>query len=531
MDSQLQDIMKQRRRKGGKEERHASGKSGGSVGEDDNNPSRRGVSGTPSTEEKRSERRHHRPRRRMTGDGETKPSTSSRGDKGKERTPRQKGGERSRDRSTDRKTRSKRPTRQGSSRQRSRGGESSDDKDYTTDENDESVPDVDSLSDEEPQKQDATTMSSDFAAAFGSTDTSTGFDGSAFGSTAVTGDNANFEAAFGSFPSEFGSFPAASTASEEPAADDAYQPPSPQLAPPSVTYDKTPLDHPPTITSPPKPAPKLSPPHPILLTEPGPAPVANPLTGHLIVCKKLPTGDFALAEVNPRTGNQVLSSPILSLELQRKVAAKYRVSASAVENVLTLTVGIHQGHGFTRPRVACLMDLLVLENHEVLRVIAIFQWGYGSSTLVQLQSVLSPPSGSDFSYNTDSLTVADSCVFVSGASAKGPCVFLCKPTVRETWSANFVGKEAARIASMAVTTTTVRDEHKKSRLPYLAIALTDGSLSIWTYEAATKVNSKTTETIRRLLYPLCKLEGVKILRQCQPTAWSKDEKPPAAGES
>jgi hypothetical protein len=564
MDSQPPDIVKQRRRKGGKDERRASaGKSGGSVGEDDiptrrggkeesrasgeksggsvgedDIPNRRGsATATPSTDEKRSERRHHRPRRRLTGDGDTKTSTSastsasSRSDKEKERTPRHKGGERITERTAERnKTRRKRTTRQESSRSRSlRGGESSDDKEYTSDDND------DSSSDEEPPKQETTSASADFATAFGSADNSAGFGGDAFGTTEASGDNTNFEAAFGTFPSEFSSFPATTpTTSEEPAD---YQPPSiglPAFAPPpepKITYDKTPLDHPPAIPSLPSVAPKLATPHPILMIEPGPAPVANPLTGHLIVCKKLPNGDFALAEVNPHTQAQVLSAPILSLDLQRKVATKYKVSAFAVDAVLTLAVGIHQGHGYTRPRVACLMDLVVLDNNEVLRVIAVWQWGYGSSTMIQLQSVLSPPSGSDFSYNTDSLLVADSCVFVSGASAKGPCVFLCKPTVRETWSANFVGKEAARIASMAVTTTTVRGETKMTRLPYLAIALTDGTLSIWTYEAATKVNTKTTEANRRLLYPLCKLEGIKILRQTQPTPWSKDDKLPVAGES
>jgi hypothetical protein len=265
-----------------------------------------------------------------------------------------------------------------------------------------------------------------------------------------------------------------------------------------------------------------------------------------------------------------MSTPIFSTELQRKIAQKYKtVTATAVDTVLTLAVGVHHAHGYTRTRVACLMDVIVendssssttpssVNKRDVLRLIAIWQWGYGTTTQwIPLQTILSPPSGSDFSYNPASLLICDSCVFVSGASPKGPCVFLSKPTVKETWSANFVGKESARIAHMAVTTCGVYTSEipgggapsttstsKKNlqpmagssalpsqapRLPYLAIALTDGSLSVWTYEAATKVSSKTTaanasDAIRRLLYPLCRLEGTKVLRSVPvPSDWDSN---------
>jgi hypothetical protein len=324
-----------------------------------------------------------------------------------------------------------------------------------------------------------------------------------------------FEATFGSFSTDFGATTAAAV-TDEAKSDiivDDYVPPSFALPTslPKAMYDKSPIEQPPTV-------PKLS--TSLRLDNKKASskiyssgqlptsPTANPLTGNIILARENNNKELWLCEFNPHTKTQVTSFPILSLELQRKVAQKFNVTASGVDTVLTVACGLHStSNGQIRARVACLLDLLVLDNNEVLRVIAVWQWGYaGSTDLIQLQSLLSPPSGSDFTYNTTSLLVADSCVFVSGASAKGPCVFLCKPTVRETWSANFVGKDPHRIASMAVTMTPSSVKNTQQRLPYLAIALTDGSLSIWTYDAATQVTSKTTEALRRLLYPLCRLD-------------------------
>jgi hypothetical protein len=383
-----------------------------------------------------------------------------------------------------------------------------------------------------------------FASDFGGLPASEMMSTDTTGSGGDGGGTSNFEAAFGSFPTDFGAFPAATETTNTPSAfvlddapsnddDDDYHPPSfdfPGLAPPPPPrpiYDKSPIDNPPKSAASKNAAIQsirfADKARPLLHQSSTPAPVANPLDGHLILCRKNSKKEDVLCEWNPHTRAQVASIPILSQEFQRKVAAKYSVSVRAVDNVLTLAVGLHRSHGYTRPRVAALLDLLVQDNNEVLRLIAIWQWGYGSSgNLIQLQTVVGPPSGSDFSYNTESLSLSDSCIFVSGASAKGPCVFLCKPTIRDTWSANFVGKESARIASM---TTTITSDH-----PYLAIALTDGSLSIWTYEAATRISAKTTEALRRLLFPLCKLEGTKLLRQCQPTGWGPNDTNVTAGK-
>eukprot|EP00934_Nitzschia_sp_Nitz4_P009070 Nitzschia sp. Nitz4//scaffold258_size27474//3690//11194//NITZ4_008184-RA/size27474-augustus-gene-0.31-mRNA-1//1//CDS//3329544482//9060//frame0 len=377
----------------------------------------------------------------------------------------------------------------------------------------------------------------------------------AFDSTATTDTKAapssGFDNTFSAFSSDFGSFPAAS-GNEDSAmfSNNAFGGSSSFV--PAKTYDTSPLENPPTRATASNAIFQFREPRPVLVQQSPPTahPVGNPLNGNVLLCRKQTAAlsmapEFHLVEWNPHTQAQVLSTPVLSTELQRKIAQKYNVIVTHVDTVLTLTVGIHQAQGYWRPRVACLLDLAVEKQTERLRLIVIWQWGYGTSQLVQLQSILSPPSKSDFSYNPTSLLVADSCVFVGGASKKGPCVFMCKPTVKDSWSANFVGKEAARIAHMAVTNCSIAMDpvlSKKqlaagstpvapmpTRLPYLAIALTDGSLSVWTYEAVAKVTSKTTETIRRLLFPLCKLEGTRVLRQCPTMSWEKGESTGGSG--
>jgi hypothetical protein len=407
-----------------------------------------------------------------------------------------------------------------------------DNNDNSSDEEGEQTPkkneDEHESSDEEPAAPlPSSGDTPDFAAAFGDTN----FDSTA----APTTNTSNTPTGSAIDPSAFGSFdtfPLETMDTANDAAKDAgiefdYTPPSFALAlpPPKKIHDTTPLVNPPVYNNPANRSFLTEKPRKLVSNAPGlPPPVINPMNGHYIVCQTNSTnGEKYLCQVDPHTGAQVLSVPLLSIELQRKVATKYGVSANAVDSILQISVGVHktvkEGITTTRPRVACLMDLLVLDNTEVLRVLAIWQWGYATSGHpIALQSVLSPPSGSDFIYNPLSLLVADSCVFVSGASAKGPCVFLCKPTVRETWSANFVGKEAARISCMSVTKSSALAEGGPSN-PYLAIALTDGSLSVWTYEAATLVSSKTTEVVRRLLYPLCRLEGNKVLMKCPATGW------------
>ncbi|KAG7373353.1 hypothetical protein IV203_034077 [Nitzschia inconspicua] len=424
-----------------------------------------------------------------------------------------------------------------------------------------------------------------FDAAFGGTTDQISFETAplAMGTTATAAElsdrNASavaaFESDFGSFPTDFGSFPGAPAGSMDGGTDpfatafganNDYHLPSfgptgsstndlAPLPPPPKVYDKSPIDNPPVNQAESASTKiKFISPRPILMmTSINPPPVANPLSGNLILCQKSngnnnPNLDAAkmcsLSEWNPKAQTQLMSTPILTQELQRKIAQKYNVTAGHVEQVLSLSVGIHQAHGYERCRVGALLDLKVMENKEVLRVIAIWQWGYGGSDQkgghpISLQSVLSPPSGSDFSYDIESLTIRDSCVFVAGASAKGPCVLLCKPTVRETWSANFVGRETARIAHMAATIGSrgpadpdsgagKKDDYAE-RLPYLAIALTDGSISIWTYEAATKLTGKTNETVKRLLFPVCRLEGNKASKSWEVTPWNQKESVDANG--
>jgi hypothetical protein len=327
---------------------------------------------------------------------------------------------------------------------------------------------------------------------------------------------------------------------------------------PQTVYDKSPIEKPPSnhveslytkikwIT----PRPNM-----VVASSPenqNPSPVANPLNGNLIVCRPAPSQTRSrscdIVEWCPQRQTQVLATSILTTDLKRKVVLKYGVIPEAVDTVWTVSAGVHRTSDNTEAlRVAALIDLTILgdRSKEVLRLIAVWNWGHSSGDTEggpRLQSILSPPSGSDFTYDTKSLKVADGCIFVAGASEKGPCVFLNKPTVRETWSANFIAKNTdLRISSMAVTNApksppdpvpTSSDNESSTndscgadhRLPYLAVALNDGSLSVWTYEAATKLTGKTKEAVRKVIFPLCRLHALKVLQGCPVTAWSSMEK-------
>lgn len=252
-------------------------------------------------------------------------------------------------------------------------------------------------------------------------------------------------------------------------------------------------------------------------------PVTNPLNGNLIFCAPR-DGEMYLQEVDPkRNFVQVMSSPILTTELHRKVTKKYSRSAVGIDNVLKLCVGIQRSHGQPRVRIVMIVDLHILDSKHILRAVPVFQWGYGMTNPVSLQYLLSPPSGTDYTYDPDTLVTADNIIFVAGSSPKGPCVFMCKPSVRESWSANFLAP-SGKISTMAVITNFKRN------YPYLAVGMDDGNLSVWSYAAALKQTTlKRDEPFRRLLYPLCRLEGVWVLKSIPATSLTEDKEQIADG--
>ena len=125
---------------------------------------------------------------------------------------------------------------------------------------------------------------------------------------------------------------------------------------------------------------------------------------------------------------------------------------------------------------------------------------------MSLQYALSPPSGGDFTYDENTFVMADNLIFLAGTSPKGPCIFVSKPAVRESWTANSL-PGSGKVSAMEAT------PHADRTQPYLAIGLTDRSVSIWTYrEAVEGAAPKGKESgPKRWLFPLCRLESTKTL--------------------
>ena len=232
----------------------------------------------------------------------------------------------------------------------------------------------------------------------------------------------------------------------------------------------------------------------------------NSLNGNLIMC--MGTGDGpVLREVDPfRHYVQILAIPLFSPELQRKVTSKFNVTALSVESVLQLSSGLHYEQGQTRLRVGVIMDLKVLEAPQPLRLVVIWLWGQAGVHPISIQYSLSPPSGADFTYDAKTLRMADNLIFLAGTSPKGPCVFVSKPSLRESWTANSL-PGSGEVSSIEAT------PHVDRNLPYLAIGLTDRSVSIWTYREAIESSAMKGKESgpKRWLFPLCRLESTKTL--------------------
>jgi hypothetical protein len=262
------------------------------------------------------------------------------------------------------------------------------------------------------------------------------------------------------------------------------------------------------------------------------APVENPLNGNILFAATGTTGILSLHEVDPenRYAQSNCIPSILSDELCDKIATKYGVTVCSVETVWTLAAGTHLAASSSslsstarmrHVRVAAICDFRVLENPGTsLRLIVVWLWN--ATPTPTLQYVLSPPSGGDFVYNVSTLQVADGLFLVAGSSPKGACVFISKPAVREAWSANFL------TGSGTVTAMQVHPSR-----PDLVIALTDGSVTVWTYRAALSraaVAPAKAKTTKRWLFPLCRLDATKAMATVNPVFPGTNEKAATAEE-
>jgi len=246
----------------------------------------------------------------------------------------------------------------------------------------------------------------------------------------------------------------------------------------------------------------------------------NQMNGNVIfACDSRDGG--VLREVDTTRGNlQVMSTPIVSPDLRAKVASKYNASIRGLSDILRVTAGLHSTKGQVRVRVSAMLDLRILESKQPLRIVAVWEWGQGFPQPVALQYIMSPPSGGDFSYDASTLLVADTLLFLAGQSPKGPCVFISKPSLRESWTSNSL-QGSGKVSAMEVLMTLDRSR------PYLAVALSDKTVSIWTYKPAVEISAakgKEQQT-KRWLFPLCRLDAARALASVDSSTLSEDGKP------
>lgn len=252
-----------------------------------------------------------------------------------------------------------------------------------------------------------------------------------------------------------------------------------------------------------------------------PGPTTNPLTGNLIVCR-CEGSNFVIEEVS-LTRNQTsapsISANILGSELKTKLAKSASISENAqvtgICSVVSLAAGVHRVRGRRRVRVAVIAEVLVVSSGSQgvrrMRVVAVWKWGYssGGKDLASLQSVLTTSSIDDGSntYDPKSLQVADGLLFLGGHTVlksgeeSKPVVFIAKPAVRDVWASVGIGDSySVSVSALAVINDTNT---------FLAVGLTDGSVSVWTYDLAVRTNrfAGSGKQAASSLQIMCRMRG------------------------
>jgi len=235
------------------------------------------------------------------------------------------------------------------------------------------------------------------------------------------------------------------------------------------------------------------------VTDPG----INPLTKGIVYCQER-NGAYSIIEIDPdRSFVQTSCLDVISTDFRKSFAKKHNASFSKIAKVLALACGLQSQGGKVEARVALMLDVAAVESSKLFRVVGVWNWRVPK---ISLQFLVTPPSGGDFSFDSRTFRLAEGLLFLGGSSPKGPCIFMCRPSMKETWSANFLGG-SGRVSCLEVVQRTCEAPH------YLAAALDDGHISIWTFDIATSLSPATTT--KRWLYPVCRLDYNSSLRRAR----------------
>jgi hypothetical protein len=286
---------------------------------------------------------------------------------------------------------------------------------------------------------------------------------------------------------------------------------------PQVIYDSTPLTNVPKMEQP-----TLVLPHKVVMQQNFyTAPIQNPANGNILFISSPSSSSsipcyhgndtIMIHEVDPnRNYIPVTSWPVVSLELRRLVANKYNATIKSIHKIWSLTMGLikdhHRSPNNRRPlgeQLVAIIDFRIVQAATTMRLVVMWQrtTASSSSSTFDLCHVTTPPSGGDFVCDLSTIQVSDGLLFIGGASPKGSCVFVSKPTYREAWTANFVTGSGSVLA-MSVSLTK----------PYLVVALADKSITVWTYQSAIQKrvsddeNDSHKAVSKRWLFPLCRLQ-------------------------
>ncbi len=246
--------------------------------------------------------------------------------------------------------------------------------------------------------------------------------------------------------------------------------------------------------------------------------VKNPLTNNLIACHQRDGNQWFIDEIDPHNSSVVASHHISTSAIRQKIASSTfssedganlrRHIINGIENVLRISIGVHRQNNRSRARVAAILNLSVLgsgNHNDSLCVLAVWQWGYATSgSTIMLQNVIASPPSECF--EPKSLCIADGLVFLAGSirdptgilvkQSPVPVIYIAKPHVRDHWTINKVISDSSQSLATEVVYMSVTP-YVQRHLNLLAVALNDGSLSIWTYEKAVLTNRAVSNVKKR----------------------------------
>lgn len=236
----------------------------------------------------------------------------------------------------------------------------------------------------------------------------------------------------------------------------------------------------------------------------------NPLTNNVILCRKQGKR-WVINEFHTSTGPIAICTTEISCpEIQRKLDG---VRVCGVKEIEGVTAGLHYNNGQARVSIGVLLSLYAFGVSEPLKMIAVWNWGYGEGRLNSLNTVFPSPLPK-FACDRSTLSIADRCVFMAGVVDSKAAIFISKLHENQEWIPSVVNMDSASATDPGkIICMEVHTEGK-----VIAISTEMGGISIYSYSEL--ISSRTEAYDKQQIKLLCILQGVSAFDRAPTSIFS-----------